>query len=434
MNVLKDNVRQLFFRFLAAAVGRTLADSLFSIADAMMIGHYHGPSGSAALSVFSPVWAAGFCVGLMLAAGGSALYGNARGRDDRESAQEYFTLTLAFGGLCCVLLMLGIGIFRTPMLRFFGADDSILDLCLQYLLPVFFAVPCVVFINILAAFLRNDGDPVLPSRAVIAGGCVSIVGDYFLIFRMNMGIRGAGITTAAGLYISIFIMLSHFFGKKNTLRLARVRWSKLPELVRTGFPSAVNDLALGIVAIILNRQIRRYLDIDALAAFGIITQIMITVQSVSYGIGQAAQPILSENYGAGYFDRVKACLRYGIRTGFAFGIVVTAVIFGIPDKLIHWFTTPTQHLLDIGPGIIRTYSLSFLFLPFNLFGICFFQSIMKERIAAAASLARSAVISGILTLLFPLLFGAGSLFYAIPVTELVVCGYLLFSIRKTAAV
>ncbi|MBR6089595.1 MAG: hypothetical protein IKP86_06655 [Anaerolineaceae bacterium] len=141
MNVSKDNVRHLFFRFLAAAVGSALIDSLFSIAGAMMIGHYHGPSGNAVLSVFSPVWAVSFCIALMSSMGGSALYGNARGRGDQESAQEYFTLTLVFGGVFCTLLMLAIVIFRTPMLRFFGADDSILDLCSQYLLSFFFRSP-----------------------------------------------------------------------------------------------------------------------------------------------------------------------------------------------------------------------------------------------------------------------------------------------------
>ena len=249
-----------------------------------------------------------------------------------------------------------------------------------------------------------------------------------------MGIRGAGISTTVGLYISLLIMLSHFAGRKNTLHLTRVRWSKLPELIRTGFPLAVNDLALGVIAIIINRQIRRYYSTDALAAFGILGQIAITVQSVSYGISQAAQPILSGNCGTGSYDRVTACKRYGIWTSFAFGIAVTAVLFLIPKPLIHLFTNPSEHLLDIGPGIIRAYSLSFIFLPFNIFAACFFQAIMKERIAAAASLARSVVISGILAFLFPLLFGAGSLFYAIPVSELAVCAYLLFSIRKAKTV
>ena len=431
MDMLKDNVRRLFFSCLAATVGSALIDSVFSILDAVMIGRYHGPSGSAVLSVFGPVWAAAYSIGLMSAVGGSALYGNARGRDDQESAREYFTLTLVFGGVFCVLVLPAMGLFRTPMLRFFGADETILSLCLQYLSPVFFAVPCTVFITILAAFLRNDGAPILPSRAVIAGGCVHILGDYLLIFRLDLGILGAGIALAAGLFTNIAVMMTHFFSKKNTLRLTRVRWSKLPGLVRTGFPSAVNDLALGIIAIILNRQIRRYLDIDALAAYGIMIQIAITVQSAAYGIAQAAQPILSANYGAGSHDRVRTCLRYGIWTSFALGAAVTAVIFGIPDTLVSWFTTPTQHLLETAPRIIRAYSLSFLFLPFNIFAAVFFQAIMKERVAAAASLARSVVISGILALLLPLLFGAGSLFYAIPLTELLVCGFLLFSIKKT---
>ncbi len=100
--------------------------------------------------------------------------------------------------------------------------------------------------NIWSAFLRNDGAPSLAAVAVIAGGCLNAIGDCLLIFQMNMGIRGAGIATAAGLYLSNIIMLFHFQGKGNTLRLVSVKWSRLREIAASGFPSTISDLSLGI--------------------------------------------------------------------------------------------------------------------------------------------------------------------------------------------
>ncbi len=430
MDLLKDKIRPLFFRYFVAATGSALLSSLFIIVDAMMIGRYHGPSGNAAISVFSPIWTTGYCLGLLSGIGGSVLYGKARGSGENENAQEYFSLTVTVGAALSVLVMLAVGFFHTPMLRFFGADDELLNLCLQYLGPVFFAIPCTVFVSILAAFLRSDRNPVLASGAVIAGGCLNIAGDYFLVFQMDMGIRGAGIATAAGLYLSILIMLAHFFRKKNTLRLVRVKWPQLPEIFRSGFPSAVNELSLGITAVIFNRQIRQYLDTDALAVFGIITGIAVVIQSIAYGIGQAAQPILSENFGAGFYSRVRACTRCGLWTSVVFGIAAALILSLAPGTLIRLYTAPTRNLLAIGPGIIRTYSFSFIFMPLNIYAVYFFQSVMKERVATAASLARGVIIGGILAFLFPLLFGAGSLFCAVPAADAAVCGYLLFSIRK----
>lgn len=225
-------------------------------------------------------------------------------------------------------------------------------------------------------------------------------------------------------------MLSHFLRRKNTLRLVRVKRIRLREIIRTGFPAAFNDLALGVLAILFNRQIMRWLGTDALAVYGIVTLIATIVQCVSYGIGQAAQPILSENHGAGRRDRVGECLRCGIWTSLIFGFAVTAAVFAAPEGLVRLFTAPTREVLAIAPKIVRAYGLSLAFLPFNIFGTYYFRAVMNERVAAVASVARGLVISGGLVTALPLAFGADSIFYAMPAAELIVGAYLLLSMRK----
>ena len=430
MNLLTDKIRPMYLRYLIAATGSALVYSVFGIVDAAMIGNYHGPVGNAALAIFSPIWAAGYCLGLLCGVGGGVLFGNARGRGDEESAQACFSMTVLAGAVLSVLTVLVIGLFRTPLLRLFGGDDTLIPLCTDYLSPILFALPCCIFVNIWSSFLRNDSAPVLPAVAVIAGGCLNILGDYLLIYRMNLGIRGAGIATAAGLYLSNLIMLLHFLRKKNTLRLVRIRRGLLGEIVKTGFPTAVNDLALGILAVLFNRQIMTRLGTEALAVYGIITLIATIIQCVAYGIGQAAQPILSENHGAAQFGRVRECMRCGIRTSFILGTAAAALVFFLPEPLVRLFTAPTAELLAVSPGIFRVYGLSFLFLPFNIFATYYFQAILKERIALAGSAARGVVLSGALVLLLPAVFGPGSIFWAMPVSEMIVCGFLLFFMRK----
>ena len=430
MNLLTDKIRTMYVRYLIAATGSAMVYSVFGIVDAAMIGNYHGPVGNAALAVFSPIWAVGYCLGLLSGVGGGVLFGNARGKGDEDSAQAYFSVTILFGAALSALAVLIISLFRMPLFRLFGGDDTLIPLCTDYLYPIVFALPCCIFVNIWSSFLRSDGAPVLPAVAVIAGGCLNVLGDYLLIYRMDLGIRGAGIATAAGLYLSNLIMLLHFLRKKNTLRLVKARWGLLWEIVKSGFPTAVNDLALGVLAVLFNRQIMTWLGTEALAVYGIATLIATIIQCVSYGIGQAAQPILSENYGAEQFGRVRECRRCGMWTSFGLGAAATALVFLLPEPLVRLFTAPTAELLAISPGILRVYGLSFLFLPFNIFATFYFQAVMKERIALVGSVARGVVLSGILVLLLPAVCGPGSVFWAMPVSELAVCGFLLLSVRE----
>ena len=430
MNLLTDKIRPMYARYLIAATGSALVYSVFGIVDAAMIGNYHGPVGNAALAVFSPIWAVSYCLGLLSGVGGGVLFGNARGKGDEESAQAYFSVTVLLGAVLSVMAVLIIGLFRTPLLRLFGGDDTLIPLCTDYLFPILFALPCCVFVNIWSSFLRNDGAPVLPAVAVIAGGCLNILGDYLLIYRMDLGIRGAGIATAAGLYLSNLIMLFHFLCKKNTLRLGRAHWGFLREIVSSGFPTAVNDLALGILAVLFNRQIMTWLGTEALAVYGIATLIATIIQCIAYGIGQAAQPILSENHGAAQFGRVRECMRCGIWTSFVLGTAATVLVYLLPETLVRLFTVPSTEVLAISPGILRVYGLSFLFLPFNIFATFYFQAIMKERIALAGSVTRGVILSGVLVLLLPAMFGPGSIFWAMPVSEMTVCAFLILFMRK----
>jgi len=243
--------------------------SVFGMIGAMMVGKYHGPSGNAALAVFNPLWSIIYCLGLLAGIGGSVLFANHRGQGDEKTAQQYFTLSILYGIVLSAIAMLGIGLFQEPLFRFFGADDELLHLAKLYLKPIFFAIPCCVFSNILSAYLRNDNNPTLATVAVITGGIFNCIGDYLCVFTLDMGIFGAGLATAIGQYLAIMIMLTHFFRKKNTLKFVKPAkvLQKVGRISVTGLSTAVNDLAMGIIGILFNRQIMTYLGSDALAVY-----------------------------------------------------------------------------------------------------------------------------------------------------------------------
>ncbi len=425
MELLTGKIRPLYFRYLAAASGSALVASIFGVVDAMMVGQYHGPIGSAALAVFNPLWSIIFCLGLLAGIGGSVLFANHRGSGNEAEAQQYFTLSVLYGIALSIIAMVTIGLFQDPLFRFFGADEELLGLAKLYLKPILFAIPCCVFSNILSAYLRNDGNPNLATTAVVIGGIFNGIGDYLCVFALDLGIFGAGLATAIGQFVGIFVMLTHFFRKKNTLRFLRPSKAlqKLGLISVSGFSTAITDLAMGIIGILFNRQIMKHLGADALAVYGVITMITAFAQCLAYGSGQAAQPIISQNYGAGQTGRIKECMKYGLLTSLVMGIFWVAVMLLFPNLLLGLFMTPTPAVSQIAPGILRAYGISFILLPFNIFATYYFQAMMKANVAMIASLARGVVISGGLILLLPAVCGAGSIWYAMLITELLVAAY-----------
>ena len=428
MDFLNGRIKTIYFKYLSAAFGSALITSIYSIVDMAMVGQYHGPEGSAALAVVAPVWNIIYSLGLLMGIGGSVLFSTVRGRADGSigESNEYFTASVIGSVILAGAIWLIIIFFDRNLMVIFGAQGNTLTLAREYVLPVKAAIPFFLFNQMLAAYLRNDKNPALATGAVLAGGIFNIFGDYFFVFTCDMGAFGAGLATAIGSALSFLVMLSHFFTKKNTLRLVRPEGlvRKLKEITATGFSPFFIDVAMGILTILFNRQIMVYLGTNALSVYGVIVNISTFVQCCAYSVGQASQPIISTNFGAGRGDRIRETLKYTLGTVAVFSIFWTVVTMALPNVFIRIFMSPTPEVLEIAPGIMRCYGISFLLLPLNVFSTYYFQALMKPKTAFIASVARGLVISGVLIYLLPAVFSGNAIWFAMPVTELAVAVYV----------
>ena len=433
MDFLKGNIKPIYLKYLAAAFGSAMITSVYSIVDMAMVGQYQGAAGTAALAVVAPVWNIIYSPGLLMGIGGSVIFSTKRGSEKKDGSEnQYFTAAVIGALLLSLLAWMGIMRLESPILTFFGADADLLLLAKEYMRPIKYVFPLFLFNQMLAAFLRNDGNPALATLGVLSGGIFNIFGDYFFVFTCNMGIYGAGLATAIGSAISFFVMLTHFVSRKNTLRLVKPQQplAKLGEISVTGFSTFFIDVAMGILTVLFNRQIMKYLGVNALAIYGPIIQVSTFVQCCAYSVGQASQPIISTNFGAGKGARIRETLRLALWTTACFGVFWTALSMLCPNLYIRIFMTPTAEILDMAPAIVRTYALSFLLLPFNIFSTYYFQAIMQPKAAFTVSVARGLVISGILILLLPAWMGAKSVWLAMPITELLVAVYAASAIKK----
>lgn len=435
MDLLTGKIRPIYLKYLSAAFGSALITSVYSIVDMAMVGQYQGPDGTAALAVVAPVWNLIYSLGLLMGIGGSVIFSTIRGQGSQREKEEnqYFTVAVIGASLLSIAVWILLLFFEEPVLLFFGADADLLILAQTYLKPIQITAPLFLFNQMLAAFLRNDGNPALATAGVLAGGLFNIVGDYLFVFTFDMGIYGAGLATAIGSAISFVVMLLHFRSTRNTLALIKPTrvFRKLKAISATGFSTFFIDVAMGILTVLFNRQIMRYLGSDALAVYGPIVNVSTFVQCCAYSVGQASQPILSVNYGAGQKGRIRETLRYALYTVAFFSLFWTALSLICPNLYIHIFMKPTATILEIAPTIIRRYSLSFLLLPLNIFSTYYFQALMKPRAAFVVSVFRGCVVSGILILLLPAMAGPDAIWFAMPVTELIVAVYAARTIAKS---
>ena len=261
----------------------------------------------------------------------------AKARKEEEEANSFFTVSLILATVTAIIVGAFFLVFRKEILGFFGAKNSpVLEAAMGYSHYIAMALPLFVFVNFLMAFVRNDQDPVLPAVATVLSGVFNIFGDVFFVFDfgLGMGAEGAGLATAIGQCLTVLILCIHFFKKSNNPRIGKtVGFLKQAiELLGIGLSSFLLDISMGILIVLFNNQINVLTNKDAtiLGVFGIICNMMTLVQSFSYAVGQASQPLLSEAFGKENTGRIKKIKKYGLVSSLAVGIFFFVLFMADP--------------------------------------------------------------------------------------------------------
>lgn len=428
-NFLEERVNKLFFKYLGPSICATLVTSIYILADTVMIGQGVGAVGIGALNLLLPLFNLFFGTGILFGVGGSVLFSVAKGKGREEESKEYFTVALVCSAVLAVIYLLVFNLFFDPVTRVLGSNDVMRKYVYGYGRILCTGAPLFIASGFLQAFVRNDRAPKKAMFAVMAGGVSNVVLDYIFIFPMEMGMAGGALATVIGSALTVIILLTHFFSSQNTLKLIKVsNWGKAGQIVLNGASSFLMEIANGIVIFLFNRQLLNYVGNLGVVVYGIVSNSALIANSICNGIGQAVQPILAVNFGAGNKKRVLETRRLGIITAMVAGILFAAVGQIFPMQIIEAFVAPTEEIIKMAIPAVRIYFLSFTVMGLNILFSTYFQSVMEPAQALIICLLRGLLLSGVFAFVLPIIWGVTGIWLTMVVAEiitLIVCIYYL---------
>ena len=346
MDLLKDKTGKLYFTFLFSALSSTILTTIYSTVDAICVGQYLGPIGSAAITCLGPFWTIMLAPGILLGIGGAVMMNNRRGANNEDSARKYFTISLLLAILCAITVFLVMFLFVEELLVLFGATDDTIELAMLYMKSLRFAAPTFTLCACIATFIRNDGEAFLPTLATIIGGVINMICDVLFVFDfgLGLGIFGAGLATSLGQIISFLIILCYFLTKKCKLKLAKIDkfGTRLGRIATIGLPVFLLEVSNGISAICFNNIIVKNLGTTHLAIYGTVSLVAIMLQSMYNTIGAALQPIASAAYGSKSIERIRSVFKIALIVAFSFGILFTLFTQIFPLTLLKMFMDVTD--------------------------------------------------------------------------------------------
>lgn len=420
-NLTDESVSKLFFRYLIPSICGTMVTSIYVLADTIIIGKGIGIDAMAALNIVLPLFNLFFGSGLLFGVGGSVLMSIARGKKDDNTGCRYFSIAFILNLIVCIVLTALFSVFLKPIVRVLGATDVTMPYILEYAPYIIGGLVFFSFSSFLQTFVRNDGAPKLSMIAVITGGVTNIILDMLFVFTFGMGMAGAAIASVIGSVVTVFILTWHFFSKNNGLHFyfKGVRFKDSALIFNNGITSFFLEISSGIVMFVFNLQILKYIGDIGISLYGVITNTVIVVNCLCNGVNQAAQPLISVNFGAGFINRVNDVKKIGMRVAFIICSFIALAGLIVPDFFTYLFMNPNEEILMMSKSAIRIYFAGFFAMGINMFATGYLQSTLKPLQSLILCLCRGCFLSILFVFILPIIFGTKGIWLAMPFAEFV---------------
>ena len=434
-----EPVSVLLRRFAVPSVIAMLVSALYNMVDQLFIGHSIGVLGNAATNVAFPLSMVCTSIGLLCGIGGAANFNLCMGRKETEHAKSYVGNAVSMLAILGVILCIAVQLFLRPMMILFGATADVLTYACTYTRITSIGFPFLIVTIGGSNLIRADGSPNYSMACNLVGAVVNSILDPLFIFVFHMGMAGAALATITGQVLSFLLVVRYLRGFKtlplslSDLKPKTACWIQIASL---GATPAFNQVAMMVVQIVMNNTLTHYgsnsiygSDIP-LACAGIISKVNMLFFSFVIGISQGLQPIVSFNFGAAKYDRVKKAYKKAVFAATAISVVAFLCFQLFPRQIISIFGSGSEEYLHFAERYFRI----FLFFTF-LNGIQpvssnFFTSIGAPKKGIFLSLTRQIIFLLPLLLIFPYLFGIDGVMYTAPIADLAAASVSIFMVVR----
>ena len=413
---------------LAQAVPLTVAQLvqlLYNVVDRIYIGHMGEGNGLALTGVglTFPVVTLIMAFTALFGMGGVPLFSIARGAGETDRAKRILGNSFALLLAGASVLMAAGYLFRKPILFAFGASEAsyvyakaYLDV---YLLGTFFTMTATG----LNGYINAQGFPRIGMLSTILGAVTNIILDPIFIFVFDMGVAGAALATVLSQGVSAVWVLRFLFSDRPSISLCRscIRADRKTtgEILKLGTANFIMQGTNFLVQVACNTTLQQFggdLYVGVMTVTNSVREIFMLPVS---GIVSGAQPVISFNYGARKYDRVRSGIRFNTWVGSVYTVVAWVVIVLLPRMFFGIFNDDPA-MMAAGVPMLKIYFFGFVFMAFQLAGQTTFQALGDAKHAIFFSLLRKAIIVVPLTLLLPRLgFGVDGVFLAEPISNVI---------------
>lgn len=410
-------------RFALPSMVSMLFMGLYTLADTLFVSRLAGTLALSALNIVCPVINLTVGLGSMLASGGSAIVSAELGAGQADLAARDFSLIVLAGALLGFLIGACGTCALDPLIRLLGASDAQMSDCRAYLGTLLFFTPASMLQVLFQNLLVTAGRPGLGMALAVCVGLSNALLDWVFMGPLDMGILGSALGTGIGYVIPSLGGLLFFARRRGGLRLCRpaFRARMLLRACANGASELISQAASAVTTFLFNLSMMRLLGEDGVAAITILIYAQFLLTSLFIGFSMGVAPVLSFQAGRGDRAKMRSLLRVGLRLIAGSSVAVFAAALRFDAPLTSLFAPEGTPVYAIAREGLRILPFGFLFCGVNIFASASLTALGDGRRSALLSSLRTFVLTSLLLLTLPRLFGVTGVFLAVPIAEAATC-------------
>ncbi len=421
-----EPIGKLLAKFAIPSIIAMLVGSLYNMVDQLFIGNFVGPLGNGATNIQFPLSILNVSIALLCGIGAASTFNLAMGRGETKRAGYFIGNAVSLMLVGGLVLTVVTELFLEPILLGCGATENILPYAMEYSRICALGYPLFILSAGGAHIVRADGSPNMTMAINMAGAIINTVLDFLFVAVFHWGMTGAAVATIIGQYIA-GIMVLVYLTKFKTVKLHKEHFILKPSMVAAiaslGTAPFINQIAMMLVQIVMNHVMGYYgaqsiygPDIPITCA-GIISKVNGICFSFIIGISQGLQPIISFNYGAQNYKRVKDAYNLAIKIAAALAIFFWANFQLFPRQIVSIFGSGSELYFDFCTKYFRIFLVGLFTCFLQPLSSNFFTSIGKPQKGIFMSLTRQVLFLTPLILVLPLFLGFNGVLYAGPIAD-----------------
>ena len=419
-------------KFAVPTIAMTVFMSFYTMVDGLFVSNLIGTDALSAINLTAPVIQLVTAISTMLATGGSAVIMKKMGEQKSREAKEDFTF-LILVNVIVGIVMCGAGYLAMDHI-FAGMKLSaqVEGYCVEYLSRyLIFTVP-ILLMNNFTLYMIASEKAGLSLVCSVAGGVLNMALDYALIAVFDMGVGGAAVATGLGYSVTAVAGLFVFSRKKSLLHFTKpaFRGKVLAGAATNGCSEMATALVTGIITMMFNWTMLRYVGEDGVAAVTIIMYVLMFASSLYTGYSYGVAPMISYYYGEQNDEKLKKLIQVSLRVIAGISLATVGASFLLTRPLVSVFARPDNPVYPLAVTGNRICTIALFFIGFNIFASGMFTALSNGVISAVLAFSRSFVFMLVTMLVLPILFGVNGIWLATPAAELMALALSAFMFLK----